>query len=114
MFKELLEQRRKHFTAKRSEEKRNKPSTKIQQKKIVITYLKNIEGWKHKELKPEDFDSIKELFDKAFTRVNKFIDFRTELVDGSSKRAGEELEQESTKKQKVDEDKDTTELQSLM
>ncbi|GKD37867.1 hypothetical protein Tco_1258074 [Tanacetum coccineum] len=29
-------------------------------------------------------------------------------------RAGEELEQKSTKKQKVDEDKDTTELQSLM
>ncbi|GJU33685.1 hypothetical protein Tco_1182039 [Tanacetum coccineum] len=31
-----------------------------------------------------------------------------------SKRAGEELEQESTKKQKVDEDKNTAELQSLM
>ncbi|GKD96365.1 hypothetical protein Tco_1380262, partial [Tanacetum coccineum] len=39
---------------------------------------------------------------------------KTDLVEGSSKRAGEELEQESTKKQKVDEDKDTTELQSLM
>ncbi|GJX73640.1 putative ribonuclease H-like domain-containing protein, partial [Tanacetum coccineum] len=36
------------------------------------------------------------------------------LVEGSSKRAGEELEQKSTKKQKVDEDKDTAELQSLM
>ncbi|GJZ97798.1 hypothetical protein Tco_0670251 [Tanacetum coccineum] len=35
-------------------------------------------------------------------------------MEGSSKRAGEELEQESTKKQKVDEDKDTAELQSLM
>ncbi|GJV85289.1 hypothetical protein Tco_1525187 [Tanacetum coccineum] len=43
-----------------------------------------------------------------------FVDFRTELVEGSSKRAGEELEQESTKKQKVDEDKDTAELQILM
>ncbi|GJW17775.1 hypothetical protein Tco_0025211 [Tanacetum coccineum] len=37
-----------------------------------------------------------------------------DLVEGSSKREGEELEQESTKKQKVDEDKDTIELQSLM
>ncbi|GKF99959.1 hypothetical protein Tco_0301650 [Tanacetum coccineum] len=37
-----------------------------------------------------------------------------DLVEGSSKRAGEELEQESTKKQKVDEDKDIAELQSLM
>ncbi|GKE91252.1 hypothetical protein Tco_1572347, partial [Tanacetum coccineum] len=114
LFKELLEQRRKHFAAKRAEEKRNKPPTKTQQKKIMITYLKNMEGWKHKDLKSKDFDSIKELFDKASTRVNMFVDFRTELVEGSSKRSGEELEQESTKKPKVDEDKDSSELQTLM
>ncbi|GJV99137.1 putative reverse transcriptase domain-containing protein [Tanacetum coccineum] len=70
----------------------------------MITYLKNY----------KDFDSIKELFDKDFTRVNMFVDFRTNLVEGSSKRAGEELEQENTKKQKVDKDKETSELQSLM
>ncbi|GJQ91411.1 hypothetical protein Tco_0002550 [Tanacetum coccineum] len=34
----------------------------------MITYLKNMEGWKHKDLKYKDFDSTKELFDKAFTR----------------------------------------------
>ncbi|GJY89253.1 putative ribonuclease H-like domain-containing protein [Tanacetum coccineum] len=50
----------------------------------------------------------------SFKRVNTFVDLRTNLVEGSSKRTGEELEQESTKKQKVDEDKDTAELQSLM
>ncbi|GJV78083.1 hypothetical protein Tco_1509667 [Tanacetum coccineum] len=38
------------------------------------------------------------MFDKTFKRVNTFVDFRTDLVEGSSKRAGEELEQESTKK----------------
>ncbi|GKA49817.1 hypothetical protein Tco_0742890 [Tanacetum coccineum] len=43
-----------------------------------------------------------------------FVDFRTELVEGSSKRAGKDLKQESTKKQKVDEDINTAELQSLM
>ncbi|GJS83752.1 hypothetical protein Tco_0750293 [Tanacetum coccineum] len=35
-------------------------------------------------------------------------------MEGSSKRAGEELERESIKKQKVDEDKETTKLQSLI
>ncbi|GJQ92692.1 hypothetical protein Tco_0003831 [Tanacetum coccineum] len=93
---------KKHFAAKRAEEKRNKPPTKTQQKKTMITYLKNMEGWKHKDLKSKDFDSIKELFDKALKRVNMFVDFRTKLVEGSSKRAGTELEQEVTKKQKVD------------
>ncbi|GJU96121.1 hypothetical protein Tco_1320877 [Tanacetum coccineum] len=114
LFQQLLEQRRKHFAAKSEEEKRNKPPTKTQQKKTMITYFNNMEGWKHKDLKSKDFDSIKELFDKAFKRVNMFVDYKTDLVEGSSKRAGEELEQESTKKQKVDEDKDKAKLQSLM
>ncbi|GJV73335.1 hypothetical protein Tco_1493330 [Tanacetum coccineum] len=60
-------------------------------------------------------------------RANTFVDYRTELVEGSlkkaeaeivqessSKRAGDELEQESVKKQKVDEDKEIVELKSIM
>ncbi|GJZ29093.1 hypothetical protein Tco_0573740 [Tanacetum coccineum] len=73
----------------------------------MCTYLKNMEGKKLKDLKNKSLDSIQKMFDRAFKRVNKFVDFRTNLMEGSSKRAGEELEQESTKKQKVDEDKDT-------
>ncbi|GKB20587.1 hypothetical protein Tco_0854510 [Tanacetum coccineum] len=95
LFCELLEQRRRHFAAKRAEAKRNKPPTKAQQRKTM-----------------------------TFKRVNTFLDFRTELVEegskkantekaeGSSKRARAELEQESLKKQKMDDDDDmdTTEL----
>ncbi|GKA36255.1 hypothetical protein Tco_0722746 [Tanacetum coccineum] len=80
----------------------------------MCTYLKNMEGKKPKDLKNKYFDSIQKMFDRAFKRVNRFVDFRTDLVEGSLKRAREELEQESTEKQKVDEDKDTSELQSLM
>ncbi|GJU14594.1 hypothetical protein Tco_1142560 [Tanacetum coccineum] len=47
----------------------------------MINYLKNMEGWKHKELKSKYFDSIKELFDKDFKRVNMFVNFRTDLVE---------------------------------
>ncbi|GJT58173.1 hypothetical protein Tco_0993227 [Tanacetum coccineum] len=80
----------------------------------MCTYLKNMEGKKPKDLKNKYFDSIKNMFDRAFKRVNTFVDLRTDLVEGSSKRAGEELEQESLKKQKMDDDKETTELKSLM
>ncbi|GKD48235.1 hypothetical protein Tco_1277211 [Tanacetum coccineum] len=110
LFVQFLVQKRKKFAAKRAEEKRNKPPTKTQQKKTMITYLKNMEGWKHKDLKSKDFDSIKELFDKAFKRVNMFVDYKTDLVEGSSKRAGDELEQEVTKKQKVDDVQETAEV----
>ncbi|GJS64800.1 hypothetical protein Tco_0679364 [Tanacetum coccineum] len=101
LFLQLLEARKKHFAAIRAQEKRNKPPTKAQKRKTMSTYLKNM-------------------------RVNIFVDLDTKLVEGSavrtegtraegsSKRAGEELEQENAKKQKVDDDKETVELKSLM
>ncbi|GJS19104.1 hypothetical protein Tco_0447736 [Tanacetum coccineum] len=103
LFKELLEQRRKHFAGKRAEEKRNKPPTKNQQKKTMITYLKNMEGWKHKDLKSKYFNSIKELFDKAFKRVNMFMDYRTDLVEDDV--------QETTK---VDDDQEAAKIKELI
>ncbi|GJZ87192.1 hypothetical protein Tco_0658802 [Tanacetum coccineum] len=84
LFQQLLEKRRKHFAAKRAEEKRNKPPTKAQQRKIMCTYLKNMEGYKLKDLKLKELDSIQEMFDRAF------------------------------KRQKVEDDKETTELKQLM
>ncbi|GKD72046.1 hypothetical protein Tco_1330328 [Tanacetum coccineum] len=96
----------------------------------MCTYLKNMAGWKPKDLKNKSFANIQELFDKAFKRVNTFVDFRTELVEGtemeesskkaevmeesSSKRAGDELEQENAKKQKVDDDQEAAKMKELM
>nr|GEU63569.1 hypothetical protein [Tanacetum cinerariifolium] len=47
------------------------------------------------------------------SKVNTFKSISSELVEGSSKRAGEEIEQERSKKQKIDDDKETTELKEL-
>nr|GEU62885.1 copia protein [Tanacetum cinerariifolium] len=74
----------------------------------------NMEGYKLKDLKSKEFDKIQEMFDRAFKRLNTFEDIITELVKGKEKRAGEELIQESTKKQKVEDDKETAELKKLM
>ncbi|GJU96726.1 putative ribonuclease H-like domain-containing protein [Tanacetum coccineum] len=84
LYQQLLKQRRKHFAGKSAKKKRNKPPTQGQQIKIMCTYLKNIEGKKPKDLKNKSFNSLQKMFDRAF------------------------------KRQKVDEDKDTTELQSLI
>ncbi|GKA13783.1 hypothetical protein Tco_0693429 [Tanacetum coccineum] len=110
LFVQFLEQRRKHFAAKKAEEKRNKPPTQAQQRRIMCTYLKNMEGKKPIDLKNKSFDSIQKMFDRAFKRVNTFVDFRTDLVEGSSKRAGDELEREVTKKQKVDDVQETAKV----
>ncbi|GKD40122.1 hypothetical protein Tco_1260329 [Tanacetum coccineum] len=71
-------------------------------------------GYKQNQLKNKNYDEIQKLFDKAMTRVNMFVDMDTELVkesskkakmeqESSSKSAGEELESDNSKKQKLDE-----------
>ncbi|GKF25043.1 hypothetical protein Tco_0080937 [Tanacetum coccineum] len=86
----------------------------------MCTYLKNMDGWKPKDLKNKSFANIQDLSDKAMKRVNTFVDMETELVEGtekkegskkdeveviedSSKRTREELESDKSKKQKLDE-----------
>ncbi|GJR40849.1 hypothetical protein Tco_1216533 [Tanacetum coccineum] len=61
-------------------------------------------GYKHNQLRHKSFDDIQKLFDKALKRVNTFVPMDTEKVEG------EELNRESTKKQKVE---DETEQEKL-
>ncbi|GJX36200.1 cullin-4 isoform X2 [Tanacetum coccineum] len=51
LFVELLEKRKKHFAALRAQEKRSKPPTKAQKRNTMSTYLKNMAGYKHNQLK---------------------------------------------------------------
>nr|GEZ24288.1 hypothetical protein [Tanacetum cinerariifolium] len=80
LFQHLLEKRRKHFAAKRAEEKRNKPPTKAQQRKIMCTYLKNMEGYKLEDLKLKKFDSIQEMFNRAFKRIYMLVEKKYPLI----------------------------------
>ncbi|GJU18090.1 hypothetical protein Tco_1146056 [Tanacetum coccineum] len=94
LFVQLLEARKKHITVMRSQEMWNKPPTKAQKRNTMSTYLKNMARYKHNhEVRVEGSET---------------------KVEGSSKRAREELEQESSKKQKLDKDKETAELQRLV
>nr|GEY70981.1 hypothetical protein [Tanacetum cinerariifolium] len=91
LFMQLLEKRRKFFAAKSAKKRGTKHQHKLK-KKIMCTYLKIMEGKKLTDLKNKFFDSIQKMFDRAFKR----------------------LEQERVKKQKIDDDKDTAELQQLV
>ncbi|GJU26112.1 hypothetical protein Tco_1164733 [Tanacetum coccineum] len=55
-------------------------------------------GYKQSQLKNKSFAEIQKLFDKAMTRVNMFVDMDTELVKESSKKAEAEMAQESSSK----------------
>nr|GEW47083.1 ribonuclease H-like domain-containing protein [Tanacetum cinerariifolium] len=83
---ERLKKEENQSVAKRAEEKRNKPPTQAQKRKIMCTYLKNIKGYKLKDLKSKEFDNSQEMFERALKRVKTFKDTRTELVKEKEKR----------------------------
>ncbi|GKB95897.1 hypothetical protein Tco_0982034 [Tanacetum coccineum] len=64
----------------------------------MCNYLKNMAGYKHNQLRHKSFADIQKLFDKALKRVNTFVHMDTEKVE------------ESTKKQKVEDETEQTEL----
>nr|GFA97071.1 hypothetical protein [Tanacetum cinerariifolium] len=109
-----LGEKKKTLCSKKSKREKEQTTNTSSKEKIMCNYLKNMEGYKLKQLKLKEFDEIQEIFDKAFRWVNTFEDFRSELVEGKEKRAGEEVIQESTKKQKVEDDKEITELKQSM
>nr|GEX63211.1 retrovirus-related Pol polyprotein from transposon TNT 1-94 [Tanacetum cinerariifolium] len=80
------EKRRKFFAAKRAEEKRNRPPTRAQQSSIIT-------------------ELVKESSKKAKAEITQ---------ESSLKRAGDELEQERSKKQKVEDDKEFEELKKCL
>ncbi|GJR71296.1 hypothetical protein Tco_0083661 [Tanacetum coccineum] len=108
----------------RAEEQRIKPLTKAQKRNQMCTYLKNMAGFTHNQLKNKSFDEVQKAFDKTISWIDTFVPVDSEVVkgskdrvkggetraEGSSKGAGEDLQQESTKKQKMDDDKEKEEL----
>ncbi|GJY83131.1 hypothetical protein Tco_0496507 [Tanacetum coccineum] len=110
MLVEMIAERKKFFAAQRAAEQRSKPPTKNQIRNRMCTYLKNMGGYKHNQLKGRSYEEIQKLFDKAYKQVSSFVPMDSEVVKssvtrtkGSSKRAGDELESDKSKKQKIDE-----------
>ncbi|GKE60645.1 hypothetical protein Tco_1511012 [Tanacetum coccineum] len=103
LFVELMDKRKKHFPRLRAKEQRRKTPTKAQKRSQMSTYLKHMDGY----------------------RVNKFVDTDTKLVkeiskkaeivqESSSKTAGTELEQETIKKQKINDNQEEAEMKKHM
>ncbi|GKB88594.1 ribonuclease H-like domain-containing protein, partial [Tanacetum coccineum] len=101
LLAEFIETRRKYFAAKRAKENRNKPPTKTRQRSLMCTYLKNMEGYKHKDFKGKSFDAIKKMFDKAYKRVNTFVAMDSEVVESSGKKDESSGKEAVSKKRQI-------------
>ncbi|GJZ71535.1 hypothetical protein Tco_0635386 [Tanacetum coccineum] len=113
LFVELINKRKEHFAMLRAEEKRRKPPTIAQKRNQMSTYLKNMGGYKHNQLKSKRYEEIQKVFDNEMRRVNTFIPMDSKEVKSkkgtkeSSK--GKEQQQESSKRQRIEDDKETDE-----
>ncbi|GJX46679.1 hypothetical protein Tco_0271869 [Tanacetum coccineum] len=120
---------KRHFAKLRAEEKRRKPLTKGQRRNQMCTYLKNMGGFTHNQLKNKSYEEIQKAFDKTMGWINNFKPMDSEEVKGSEKKAESsekkaegsrkksigkkrvvnEQKQESSKRQRMEDDKDTDE-----
>ncbi|GKD70603.1 hypothetical protein Tco_1324693 [Tanacetum coccineum] len=74
----------------------------------MCTYLKNMAGFLYNLLQNKSFDDVRKDFDKTMSWIDSFVPMDSEVVkdrvdgsktraEGSSKRAGEDLQQEATR-----------------
>ncbi|GKE07149.1 hypothetical protein Tco_1399167, partial [Tanacetum coccineum] len=123
MLMEMIAKRKRFFTAQSAAEQRSKLPTKAQMRNRMCTYLRNMGGYKHHQLKGRSYEEIQKLFDKVYKEVNSFVPMVVEdskkakadtEQESNTKRAGDELEQEKAKKQKIDDDQEEAELKKHM
>ncbi|GJT65003.1 putative ribonuclease H-like domain-containing protein [Tanacetum coccineum] len=102
---ETIAAQRKFRVAQRSVEIRSRPPTKSQLRNLMITYLKNMGGYKHSRLKSKSFEEIKE--EKLINKMNE----KATGVDTSNK--VKVLEEPNSTKVEVKQEGNTYEKEQL-
>ncbi|GKB69402.1 hypothetical protein Tco_0930814 [Tanacetum coccineum] len=70
----------------------------------MCTYLRNICGYKHNQLKGKSYEEIQKLFDKTYKQVNSFVPMASDDKEkGSEKKAGGSRKKTLAKKRAGDE-----------
>ncbi|GKA30807.1 hypothetical protein Tco_0717112 [Tanacetum coccineum] len=72
LFAAKLQQEEREEAAQRSAEIRSRPPTKSQLGNLMMTYLKNIGGYKHSQLKPKTFAKIQGLYERQKRVIDDF------------------------------------------
>ncbi|GJV09201.1 hypothetical protein Tco_1346857 [Tanacetum coccineum] len=105
----LINERKRQFAQQRAQQRRNRPLIQAQQRSYMCNNIKHMGSHTLHQLRGYSFDEIKVLFEVTVKRVNTFTSMKSDdtvpkVVTGSSKRsAEEELGEESSKRQKIEE-----------
>ncbi|GJU79958.1 hypothetical protein Tco_1282323 [Tanacetum coccineum] len=101
LFVELMDKTKNHFARLRVEEQRRKPPTKAQNRNQMCTYLKNMAGFTHNQLKNKSFDEVQKAFDNTMNWIDTFVRMDSEVVKGSKDKAEGNDDQEEAEMRKL-------------
>ncbi|GJU12184.1 hypothetical protein Tco_1134580 [Tanacetum coccineum] len=90
---------KKFYAEQKAKAKRSKPMKQAQQREYMSTFIKNQSSWKLSQLKKLSFEELKTEFEKLMKNIESFVPMETEA---RVKIHGLQLEQETSKKQKID------------
>ncbi|GKD37584.1 hypothetical protein Tco_1257791 [Tanacetum coccineum] len=100
---------KKQLAAERVEAIRNKPPTRTQVRNRKITYLKHMGKYTHQQLKHKNFEEVQKLYEREKKWIDNFKpinDDYQQQAESIKKRPRAYSEEESSKKQKLEEDND--------
>ncbi|GJU19392.1 hypothetical protein Tco_1152734, partial [Tanacetum coccineum] len=120
--------RKRFFAAQRAEQIRNKPPTKTQLRNKMITFLKNMGMLTYNQLKNKSLEEIQKLYEREQKWINDFVPMDSKMVkdsgkkdddsqkqaESSKKRPRAEHDEESVKKQKLEDDAEKEELRACL
>ncbi|GJZ32273.1 hypothetical protein Tco_0577709 [Tanacetum coccineum] len=109
---ETIVAQRKFRAAQRSAEIRSRPPTKSQLRNLMMTYLKNMGGYKHSQLKAKSFEEIKGMYERQKKSVQDFVPIGSAKEEELIKKMNEKATDEDTSnKEKVLEEPDSTKVE---
>ncbi|GJT63299.1 copia protein [Tanacetum coccineum] len=99
---------RKFRAAQRSAEIRSRPPTKGQLTNLIMTYLKNMGGYKHSQLKSNTFEEIQGMYEREKKRIDDFKPMDSDDAVKDSKKAPSEY---TSKKEEVLKEPNSTKVE---
>ncbi|GJY18957.1 hypothetical protein Tco_0390448 [Tanacetum coccineum] len=109
---ETIVAQRKFRAAQRSAKIRSRPPTKSQLRNLMMTYLKNMGGYKHSQLKAKSFEEIKGMYERHKKSVQDFVPIGSAKEEELIKKINEKATDEDTSnKEKVLEEPDSTKVE---
>nr|GEW02217.1 hypothetical protein [Tanacetum cinerariifolium] len=86
---------------------KRKPVTKAQARKNMMIYLKNMAGFKMDFFKAMTYNDVRPIFKKHYNSIKSFLEKgEEEIEEEGSKRKGDSLNQDASKKQRIDKEEE--------